>query len=328
MIMQPFPIYRLNEAIAKSFEKIISLDIAQGIKDGLDPMIHFVDEQGGPLSTIAEINDMAIVPNENGYNRYVTISATYSQLLWMICSIVMHNHDSIAINCELERMSQEERVCFFDELNTDCELTRYERRLLDQKKVFSDSADMLNRIEQMTNRNLSEEEMQQLYDYDMTSEIGVKVNGLYVYAMSFGLLHEFSHHSLNHNFNKQGTIIEEEEADHNAFWAIYSDLEGADRKTALLGVLCSLVSLIFVNTSLEDDGIHPLPIERIFSFYDIVKDESPNFAGLLCHLFFTWAVYTHDENMPKWNGPYEETIEQIRSYMLAKEKTTIKNKTS
>lgn len=324
MIMLPFPIYKLNEAITKSFEKIISLDIAQGIKDGLDPMIHFVDEQGGPLSTIAEINDMAIMPNENGYNRYVKISAAYSQILWMICSIAMRNHDSIAINCEVEKMTPEEKVKFQQELSIDSPITRYEREMLDHGKVFSESADMVNTIELMSIRKLSEEEMQKLYNYDMTSDIGIRINSLYVYAMSFGLLHEFSHHSLNHDFNKLGTLEEEEEADHNAFWTLYSDLEEPDRKTALLGVLCSLVSLIFVNPSLEDDGIHPLPIERIFYFYDIVKDESPNFAGLMCHLFYTWAVYTRDESMPKWNGPYDETIEEIRTYMLEKENNSNK----
>ena len=50
-----FPIYRLNSAITEILKKITSLDIAEGIREGLDPMIHFVDEQGGPLSTVAKI---------------------------------------------------------------------------------------------------------------------------------------------------------------------------------------------------------------------------------------------------------------------------------
>ena len=82
--------------------------------------------------------------------------------------------------------------------------------------------------------------------------------------------------------------------------------------------MCALVSLIFADPSLEDDGIHPLPIERIFYFYNIVKEDSPQYAGLMCHLFYTWAVYTHDDNMPHWDGPYEETIEKIRNYMSEK----------
>jgi hypothetical protein len=317
--MKYFPIYRLNEAITLSFKKIVSLDIAQGIRDGLDSMIHFVDEQGGPLSTIAEIINKPILIDKDEPKRYVKISATYSQMLWMICSIVMRNHDSVAINYDIEQMSIEEHNNFLRELEIENAITRYERALLDQKVVFSESADILNKIEILSNRKLSDEEMEQLYTYDMTSDIGVRVNSLYVYAMSFILLHEFSHHSLNHDFNHYGTIEEEEAADHNAFWTLYSDLEGNERKTALLGILCALVSLIFADPSLEDDGIHPLPIERILYFYNIVKDESPTFAGLMCHLFYTWAVYVHDANMPHLDGSYDETFDKIKAYMIEKE---------
>ena len=317
--MMYFPIYRLNGAITEALKKIISLDIAKGIREGLDPMIHFVDEQGGPLSTVAKITERAVVMNENESKRYVTISATYSQMLWMICSIVMRNHDSVAINNEIERMSPEEYAMYQQELLSDSIFARYERDLQEEKKVFSDSAEMLNKIEILSTRKLSNEEIEQLYAYDMTSDIGVRINSLYVFAMSFILLHEFSHHSLNHDLKQEGTKDEENEANHNAYWALYSDLQERERKTALLGVLCALVSLIFVDTSLEDDGIHPLPIERIFHFYDILKEESSNYAGLMCHLFYTWAVYTHDNKMPSLDGPYEETIEEIKSYMLEKE---------
>ena len=317
--MKYFPIYRLNEAITLSFKKIVSIDIAQSIRDGLDSMIHFVDEQGGPLSTIAEIIDKPILIDKDEPKRYVKISAAYSQMLRMICSIVMRNHDSVAINYEIEQMSVEEHNNFLRELEIDNTITKYERALLDQKVVFSESADLLNIIEILSKRKLSDEEMEQIYTYDMTSDIGVRVNSLYVYAMSFILLHEFSHHSLNHDFNHYGTIEEEEAADHNAFWTLYSDLEGNERTTALLGILCALVSLIFVDPSLKDDGIHPLPIERIIYFYNIVKDESPKFAGLMCHLFYTWAVYVHDANMPQLDGSYDETFDKIKAYMIEKE---------
>jgi hypothetical protein len=315
--MKSFPIYRLNEAITKSFDKIISLDITEGIREGLDPMIRLVDEQGGPLTTIAEIKERSVLIDKDTPKRYVTLSATYSQILWMICSIVMRNHDSIAINYEYYKMSSEQKTKFEQELlNNDSVFTRYERELLDEKKVLSDSANMLNTIEILSTRKLSAEEMEELYKYDMTSDIGLRVNSLYVSAISFILLHEFSHHSLNHDLKQMGTINEEEAADHNAFWTLYFDLDGKDRNSALLGILCALVSLIFIETSLKDDGVHPLPIERIFYFYDVIKEENTKYAALMCHLFYAWAVYTHDENMPPLEAPYEDTIEKIRTYML------------
>ena len=158
-----FPIYRLNGAITETLKKIISLDIAEGIREGLDPMIHFVDEHGGPLSTVAKTTERIVVMNENESKRYVTISATYSQILWMICSIVMRNNDSVAINNEIERMSPEEYAMYQQELLNDSIVARYECELQEEKKVFSDSAEMLNKIEILSTRKLSDEETEQLY---------------------------------------------------------------------------------------------------------------------------------------------------------------------
>ena len=49
-----------------------------------------------------------------------------------------------------------------------------------------------------------------------------------------------------------------------------------------------------------------------------MKDESPKFAGLMCHLFYTWAVYVHDANMPQLDGSYDETFDKIKAYMIEK----------
>ena len=317
--MKPFPIYRLNDAITNAMSKIITIDIACGIATGLDPMIHFVDEQGGPISTIAEITDCPIILSRTSPLRYVKLSVTYAQLLWMICSVVLRNHDTIALEYEIDNMSSEERSQYFNELSVDSNITRYQRDLLDKKKTFELSSDMLNKICIMTQRKLTENEMDELYKYDMESEIGIKINSMYVYAMVFNLLHEFSHHSLNHDFQQVGTLQEEIEADSNSFWSIYSDLMGAEKNTAIIGILCSLTSLIFVDKSLQDDGIHPLPIERIFTYYDLIKDENIKYSGLLCHLFYAWAIYVHDDNMPKLDGPYDETLNKIKAYMIEKE---------
>ena len=48
----------------------------------------------------------------------------------------------------------------------------------------------------------------------------------------------------------------------------------------------------------------------------MIKDESPKYAGLLCHLLYTWAVYTRDDNMPKWDRPYDELIYLMKDHLL------------
>lgn len=314
--MKPFPVFRLSQAITEKMAMIVSLDIVQGIKDGLDNEIRFIDQEGGPVDCIAEIKESSVILNEDVPKRYVTISAAFSQVLWIICDVVLRNHDSIAINEEVSRMSTEQYTNFYNELKIDSPETRFIKSLMSEQKTFAYSAKQLNMIEIIMNRRLTEAEMDALYLYDMESDFGMRVNSMYVYAMTFNLLHEFSHHSLNHILNNEGTLEEEVTADQSAFWGMFSDLEGSEHKTAMIGVVCSLMSFIFQNTNLEDDHIHPLPVERIFTYYDLVKDENPKIAGLLVNLFYAWAVYTHNEDMPKQNGTYEDTLNLIRKYMI------------
>ena len=132
--------------------------------------------------------------------------------------------------------------------------------------------EILQLISSIQMGKLSKKDWSTLNSYDLSNVFLQKVNGLYVFAVSFILLHEFSHHYCEHNFNSEGTLGEEIEADQEAFWAMYCDLTGDERKTAMLGIVAAMRSLIFVNTNLEDDGVHPKPIERIFCYYDINTD--------------------------------------------------------
>ena len=54
----------------------------------------------------------------------------------------------------------------------------------------------------------------------------------------------------------------------------------------------------------------------MFVYYELIKDENPKYAGLLCHLLYTWAVYTRDDNMPKWDRPYNELIYLMKDHLL------------
>lgn len=238
------------------------------------------------------------------------------QILWIICNIALKNNDSIAIKIEVDNMSEEEKKQYFRELSADTPITNYQRELLDQNRIFQASAEMVNMIEKIASKELTDDEMESLYSTDMDSTSGLLTNGMYVYAMTFALLHEFSHHSLDQDFSKEATLDEEDAADQYAFWTMYSDLNGDHKLTAMYGIICSLVSLLFINPELIDDGIHPKPVERIFKYYELIKDENPKYAGLLCHLLYTWAVYTRDNDMPKWDRPYNELIYLIKAHLL------------
>ena len=226
------------------------------------------------------------------------------------------NNDAIAVEVEVDKMSSDEKDQYYKELEVDLPETRYLKTLLDKKAIFQQSAEKVNLIELICSKKLSEDEMERVHSLDMTSGSGVLTNGMYIFAMTFCLLHEFSHHSLGQDFSKEATLEEEVAADQSAFWSMYSDLEGNLKLTAMYGIICSLVSLLFINPQLIDDGIHPKPVERILEYYELIKDESPKYAGLLCHLLYTWAVYTRDDNMPKWDRPYDELIYLMKDHLL------------
>jgi hypothetical protein len=160
--MKPFPINYLNDAVTNVLSKIVTIDIANGIEKGLDPMIHFADESGGPINSVAEIHDNPIHFPFDMPQRHVTISIAYAQMLWMLCSIALRNHDSIAVEIELSGMSKDELDIFYQELQVDSNTTIYLRELLDKKKTFDKSAEMLNYMEALCQRHLTEEEMDYL----------------------------------------------------------------------------------------------------------------------------------------------------------------------
>lgn len=313
--MKIFPVLTLNSSITEAISKIVSIGIAEGIKEGLDPEIHLFDEEGGPIQTIAEITELPSFLKPE-HKRKVSVSAAYMQVLWILCDIALKNNDAIAVEVEVDKMSSEEKDQYYKELEVDLPETRYLKTLLDKKAIFQQSAEKVNLIELICSKKLSEDEMERVHSLDMTSGSGVLTNGMYIFAMTFCLLHEFSHHSLGQDFSKEATLEEEVAADQSAFWSMYSDLEGNLKLTAMYGIICSLVSLLFINPQLIDDGIHPKPVERIFEYYELIKDESPKYAGLLCHLLYTWAVYTRDDNIPKWDRPYDELIYLMKDHLL------------
>ena len=293
----------------------MSIGIHKGIEDGLDPEIHIVDMEGGPIQDAAKISEISASLSPK-YKRKVTVSAAYMQILWIICNIALKNNDSIAIEIDVDNMSDKDRERYFRELSADTPSAKYQRELLDKNGIFQESAEKVNMIEKIASKKLTDDELESLYSFDIDSTSGLLTNGMYVYAMTFALLHEFSHHSLDQDFSKEATLDEEVAADQSAFGSMYSDLKGEQKYTAMYGVICSLVSLLFINPELIDDGIHPKPVERIFEYYEFIKDENTKYAGLLCHLLYAWAVYTRDNDMPKLDRPYDELIYLMKDHLL------------
>lgn len=309
---KPLPIDVLSHEVEVKFNKLVSLDIKGEVEKGLSPVIQYIDD----IYNIAGIE----CNRESSNNAFVYISKPYCQMLWILCNIAVRIHDS-AFVCELvEKMTEEERHKFHETLKTDCSKNRYFRELIDWDCTLKIVAELGEVIKGLLNDYISYEEIWKCkYISDFESIIAKKANNLYCYGVSFILAHEFSHYSLGHNLNTDGSTDEERAADHNAFWSIYADLEGEEKKTAMMGVICALSSLLFTNPKLEKDGIHPQENERIFEFYDIVLNDIPNqnYMHMLIMILTTWAVCCEIKDFPKVVelGASEECLKEMRNFL-------------
>ena len=308
MATYSFPVERILYKVQKELPKAQTVDLLKGFENGLQREINLVD-QDGRVTTIAEVTS----------SGRVTLSVAYCQFLLLLCYVGLTIHESIAVDSQLDSMSEEEKEQYHKELEYDTPETRYLREIPSLEEARSICPALIDKARPLLERRpLSKAEFSTICDdisYD--SELATRANSLCVYGIIFILLHEASHVILGQNLNEEGTIAEEDAADHNAFWALYGDLEDKERNTALMGCICALASLLFFNPSLTSDGVHPREDDRLFSFYDILKDEKSSYTEMLVFLLITWAtVYAEDNpDFPKLEDSYIQTLERQRTYL-------------
>ena len=226
-------------------------------------------------------------------------------------------HDSIAVASAVEHMTGVELEEYKRELAIDCPLTRFLKEIPDYETAVMYSSRLIVIAKPLlTKEPLTIEEFNVLTtEVDYNHPFITRANSLCVYGIIFNLLHEASHVILGHDLSKEGNVEEEVAADHNAFWAMFSDLDGKERNTAMIGCICALVSLLFYNPTLESDGVHPREDDRLFAFYDILKEEKSSYTELLVILLSAWATVFNVEGFPVLEGSYEETLNKQRTFL-------------
>lgn len=307
MATYSFPVERILYKVQQELPKAQTVGLLKGFENGLQNEINIVDRDGR-ATTIAEVSP----------NGQVTLSVSYCQFLLLMCHIGLIIHESIAVESELSSMSEENKKLYYKALEIDSPQTRYLRGIPsveDAKKNCSKLIDTAMPLLQF--RPISDAEFKAISeDVNYDSELACYANSLCVYGIIFILLHEASHVILGQELTQEGSIQEEINADHNAFWAMWGDLEGKERNSAMMGCLCALASFLFYNPSLSQDGIHPREDERLFSFYDILKDEKDSYTEMLVFLLITWATVFAKDNpdFPQLSDSYLQTLERQRAY--------------
>lgn len=299
-----FPVERILHAVQESLPRMHTIGLSKEMETGLKNSIQLVDRDGAH-TTIADVSPCG----------QVTLSLSYCQFLLLLCHIGLIVHESIVIANEIEQMSDSERKMFHMALTTRNSLTIFLKEIPDYNSAICYCSHLIDIAKPLlTNAPITDDEFRAIANVDYDSTLATKANALCVYGIDFILLHEASHVLLGQDLYSKGTVVEEIEADHNAFWTMFNDLDGIERNTALMGCICALASLLFYNPSLASDGVHPREDVRLFEFYDILKNENSSYTEMLVIILSAWATTFRIDNFPSIDGSYGEIFIKQREY--------------
>ena len=121
--------------------------------------------------------------------------------------------------------------------------------------------------------------------------------------------------------NREGCEADENEADENAFWAMVSMLHEREQFSAMVGVICTMVSLLFLNPTFEPDGVHPKESDRLMKHFDTIisicpKDKRDKYKSFLVLAVCLWAGACGIEEFPVKYNPLssDKEVEMIRHF--------------
>lgn len=336
-----FPIHRLNRKVTAKLEKIVSANIPGNINKGLRNELNLIDE-GHNMTETARVDKDGLTGE-----TYVTLSAAFMQYVWLLTDIALKSIDLGIIQKEFTRFGvntrlypmivdailtmPKEEIIELSNLPVDFDIDKF-RDYLKRSKPLFDVKEHERKIKlniSLLARLTNEGEMFSEQDFagiEMDGEYEVAVSGAYCYAITFAMLHELSHFELGHLEMVEEALIESEKekkeyernADLNAFWSVFSDLDGREQYTGVIGVFCLLFALLMLNPTIEEDHEHPREDQRIFEIYDQVKNDNPKYTVLLVRMFNMWAQFAGEAGFPQVNGDNEESLKRIREFLNTK----------
>lgn len=320
-----FPVMCLNDQIIGKLEKLDSIGIKNLIEKGLNKTITFTEFQES-IKNPAEIKKE--ISDENHSVDSIFLSAAYCQFLWTISYVALNVYDCNNVNDELKNnptykddlIKEREHANKIVLNNSNQELKDKYREVInkvdhiykyiDKDKVFNECYDVFIEGMKLTDKNNTEIDIKRYYELTSVFTKGnEKVNGIYLYAVLFVLIHEIQHFSLEH---LESTIDNEYDADSASFWTLFSDLDENEKTTANIGVLMGLCSLIFINVDLDDDGRHPDNDERIKVVLINIIEENPHYTGFVTTIFNMWACYY---NVSEIQELHKNTYNSERDYL-------------
>lgn len=293
-----FPVICLNNQIIEKLEELNSIGIRTLLQEGLKKIIDF-NEFNGPIKVPAEINSL----------NSIKISIAYCQFLWGISYVALNVYDCNIIQNELRKNPtlKDDLIKEYEKAKNelgeeDClrelRAANYVNKYLDESKVFKDCYKVFERGLSLLNKEVTD--FTEFYDIpNVLYESNEKVNGIYLYAVLFILIHEISHFSLGH---VESTTENEYAADSGAFWTLNADLNDTEKTSANIGILTALCSLLFFSKNLDGGNSHPDNDDRIIATLENIIDGNNHYLGFVITIFKMWAYVYDIEEIEELNS--------------------------
>lgn len=328
-----FPVLSLLGNITQDMMKYASANIRDAISKDLDPVIEVI-EKNSKCTDVGGIKAYCTPNNERRYKVY--ISAAFAQLLWIISDVTIKAHDYhinmrefekfgvakediIKINEEAALLSDEKIIEQLKGIKKDFNLSSFRSYIYRINELINTgfSIEKIN-DEQRIGLSLLEQspfelEFEQFGSLDMKSGYGQTSNACTVKGVSFILLHEFAHYSLEH-MDKRVEASDEIDADQYAFWTIDSDTNSEENFTAMIGVIAMMFAILLKDYTTPSDGVHPREDKRLFDILKIIESQNPKYAEMAVWLFKIWIDYLNLPDFPDIDILNHTEINKIKEY--------------
>ena len=321
----PFPVAQLSEGISNRMRDIKGVEIHEAIANNrLEPRI-IVTDQGGPICDVASI---CLDPLTKKYQ--VNISAALLQFLWHMSHIALLLADGSIVAEHFAKQGpggdallqalEHSQPSWRPLSEEECKQVDYVKQMADWDDICRCTDEEFQLATTLLPESQAPIDKALFHTIDITSRSGQMTNGICIYATIYILLHEFAHMSLGHCMTSEGNQEEEREADFSALGDLLTIDDKAEQRSAYLGILAALVSLMFLDPALEGDASHPAPHLRLFAMYDQIKDDYPKSSHLLAHFLRLWAIHNNRQDLltaMEQVANASDAVERIRTLLTS-----------
>lgn len=314
--MKCYPIKCLHIEVSKVFATLKGVDFKNAIDNGFINTIFETDTKG------------KITETSHIFNNTVHLSMAFCQYLWIFCKIGILFSDNDIVNECINAMPEDERRKFYQELefakkNADSNIegvveALYADSVLNRENVLHMSYKLVKYANEIRTNGASDDLKDTLLMYIQDPIFSIGVNGAYIYAIAFILLHEYSHFVLGHN-QIEGPIEDELDADFSAFWDLYSEVKNEqEERTVVIGMVCSLSAIAILQRTWQETEEHPSITERIEKLLNSVNDKPEcllKVKHIVCYYIRIWVFVTDCVDCPDFiEGDLEKSFNEMFEY--------------